>query len=104
MSGTVIQEDLTVQGNMTAKDGSISISGKVTGDIDSKSIDILSAGNVKGRISAGDVKISGSLEGSVKCASLTLGEKSDVKADIAAETMTMSSGAKIKGQVETRGG
>lgn len=86
------------------KDGVISISGRVTGDVDATSIEILSPGKVQGKINATEVVISGSLAGSVKCKSLALEEKSDVKADIAAETMKMSSGAKIKGHIEAQGG
>ena len=104
MAGTVIQPDLVIDGNLATKDGVVSISGKVTGDIDAKSIEILATGSVQGRVAAEDVKISGSLQGSVKCGRLALEEKSEVKADVTAGTMTMSSGATISGRVEARGG
>lgn len=104
MAASEIQEDLIIQGDLVAKGGSISVSGKVTGDVDAKSVEVMSAGSVKGTISAEDVKIAGLLEGSVKCNALSLAEKSELKADVTAGTMTMSSGAKISGRVETRGG
>ena len=99
MSGTVIQEDLTIEGNLTAKDGTVSISGKVVGDIDANVVEILSSGHVKGGVAAVNVTISGALEGSVKCSELTLEEKSELKADVSAKTMSMSSGAKVHGKV-----
>lgn len=104
MAGTIIQQDLVVDGNLSSKDGLISISGKVTGDIDAKSIEVLAQGVVEGGLSAEDVKIAGSLKGRVKCKALDLAENSEVQADVTAGTMTMSSGAKISGRVEARGG
>lgn len=104
MPVSVIQEDLIIQGNLVAKGGAISVGGKVTGDVDAKSVEILAPGSVVGGISAEEVKIEGLLEGSVKCDALSLEEKSELKADVTAGTMTMSSGAKISGRVETRGG
>ncbi len=104
MSASMIQEDLTIQGNLVAKGGAISVGGKVTGDLDAKSVEVLAQGSVKGEIKAEEVKIAGLVEGSVKCNSLSLDEKSELKADVTAGTMTMSSGAKISGRVEARGG
>ena len=104
MSATVIHEDLTIQGDLVATAGDISIGGKVTGNITAKTVEILTQGSVKGEISAEEVKIAGRLEGSVKCDALALEKKSDVKADVTAGTMTMSSGATISGRVEAQGG
>lgn len=104
MAETIIQEDMTVQGNMVAKEGTISIAGKVAGDIDAKSVEIREHGAVNGGVSAEKVMIAGLLEGSVKCEELSLEEKSSLKADVSAGTMKMNSGAKISGRVEARGG
>jgi len=104
MSASVIQEDLTIQGDLVAKGGAISVGGKVTGNVDAKTVEVFSQGSVKGGINAEEVKIAGFLEGSVKCSALYLDEKSQLKADVTAGTMTMNSGAKISGRVETRGG
>ena len=71
MNATIIQEDLTIQGNLSAKDGTISIGGTVTGDVEAKTIEVLSRGKVKGGISGDDVTISGTLEGSVTCVAET---------------------------------
>ncbi len=100
MTTTIIQKDLTIEGNLAAKGGTISIGGNVTGDIDAKSVEILSGGKVAGGISAETVKISGALDGSVKCGVLDLDSNSELKADLSADTMTMGAGAKISGRVE----
>ncbi|RYH07314.1 polymer-forming cytoskeletal protein [Tropicimonas sp. IMCC6043] len=99
MSGTVIQDDLTVEGNLTAKDGTVIISGNVVGDIDANVVEILSSGRVRGGVTAVNVTLSGALEGSVKCSELTLEEEADLKADVSAKTMSMSSGTKVHGKV-----
>ncbi|WP_068115889.1 bactofilin family protein [Tropicimonas marinistellae] len=99
MSGTVIQEDLTIEGNLTVKDGTVSISGTVVGEIDANMVEILSSGHVTGSVTAVNVTISGALEGRVTCSELTLEERSELKADVSAQTMSMSSGAKVHGKV-----
>ncbi len=104
VAATTIHEDLTIQGDLVAKEGDISIGGKVMGDVSARTVEILAPGVVKGGISAEEVKIAGRLEGSVKCNALSLEEKSVLKADVTARTMTMSSGATISGRVEARGG
>ncbi|KIC47495.1 hypothetical protein RA28_00935 [Ruegeria sp. ANG-S4] len=103
MAATVIQEDLTIQGDLVAKEGAISVAGNVTGDVDAKSVEILAPGKVNGGINAEEIKIAGRVQGSVKCRALTLEEKSELKADVTAGTMKMSSGAKISGRVEASG-
>lgn len=100
---TVIQEDLNIQGNLKAKEGTVSVAGKVTGDIDAQSVEIQTQGSVKGGIGADKVVISGRLDGSVKCRELVLEKESELKADVKAGTIAMSSGAKISGRVEARG-
>ncbi len=104
MADTTIQTDLTIQGDLVAKDGGIIVSGKVIGNIQAKSVQVTEPGQVKGGIEADDVTIAGLLDGSVKCNELALEEKSELKADVIAGTMTMSSGAKIDGRVKASGG
>lgn len=99
MSETTIQKGLTIEGNLTAKGGTISISGKVVGDIDANVVEILSSGHVNGTVIAVNVRISGTLEGSAKCSELTLEEESELKAEVFAKTMSMNSGAKVHGKV-----
>ncbi|WP_170411115.1 bactofilin family protein [Ruegeria atlantica] len=104
MTATVIQKDLTIQGDLVANEGTISVAGNVTGNVDAKSVDVLASGTVKGGIQAEEVKIAGGVEGSVKSRALAIEEKGELKADVTTGTMTMSSGAKISGRVDVRGG
>ncbi|MEM7291238.1 MAG: polymer-forming cytoskeletal protein [Pseudomonadota bacterium] len=104
MDATIIQEDLTIQGNLVTKDGEVSIGGHVQGDVQAKTVEILVSGNVKGAVDATEVVVSGVLNGSFNCKSLALEENANVEADVTAGTMTMSSGAKVSGHVKAKGG
>ncbi|WP_372922097.1 polymer-forming cytoskeletal protein [Roseovarius sp.] len=103
MGETIIQADVTIEGDLLAKGGTISINGHVSGDIEARAVQILAPGTVEGSINAEDVAISGQLQGSVKCDVLSLSEESIVSADVAAGTMTMKSGADLTGRVSVRG-
>jgi cytoskeletal protein CcmA (bactofilin family) len=103
MGETIIQADLTIEGDLLAKGGVISINGHVSGDVEARAVQILAPGTVEGSINAKEVTISGRLQGSVKCDVLSLSEESSVAADVTAGTMTMKSGADLTGRVSVKG-
>ena len=104
MSGTVIEKDLTVDGNIKSSDGNVIVKGKVTGDIAAKSVDVAEGGQVDGSVSADVVSIKGRQSGSVKCVELSLGATSEVKSKITAQTMSSEKGARLVGEVQITGG
>lgn len=103
MTGTIIESDLVVDGNMSSPEGTISIKGKVTGDIDAKSLDVAGSGEVSGSVKADNVTIQGRQSGSVECAELALGATSQVSSKIIAKTMVSEKGAKVVGEVKITG-
>ena len=104
MSGSVIEEDLVVDGNITSTEGAVSVKGKVKGDIAAKSVDVASGGQVDGSVTADHVNIHGRQSGSVKCVELSLGAASEVKSKITAQTMSSEKGARLVGEVQITGG
>ncbi len=104
MTRSVIEEDLTIEGNITSQEGEIEVKGRVKGDIASRSVDVNAGGRVEGAISAETVKIQGGHAGQIKCTELALEKDADVKADVTAQTMVSEKGARLVGKVQITGG
>jgi cytoskeletal protein CcmA (bactofilin family) len=103
MTRSVIEEDLTIEGNVTSKEGEIDVKGKVTGDVDARAVDVHPGGRVDGAISAEAVTIQGAQSGRIKCTELSLVKTADVKADVAARTLVSEKGARLVGKVQITG-
>ncbi len=104
MTRSVIEEDLTIEGNIASKDGDVDVKGRVTGDIASRSVDVHVGGRVDGAIEADTVKIQGAQSGRIKCAELSLEANAEVKADVTAQTLISEKGARLVGKVQITGG
>ncbi len=100
MSGTLIEEDLVVTGNIESENADISVKGRVVGDITAQSVKIENGGEVQGTVTAQTVNILGRQSGNVICKSLSLGQDSDVNSKIAAENLKTEIGAKIVGDLK----
>ena len=103
MPNSVIEEDLIIDGNIEAKDGSVAVKGRITGDISAKTVEVLAGGQVQGAVSADSVSILGSHSGSIKCSELSLQSSADVKSDVTAQMMSSEKGAKLVGKVDITG-
>lgn len=104
MTRSVIEEDLTIEGNVASKDGDIEVKGRVTGDIASRSVDVHVGGQVQGAIVAATVNIQGRHSGSIECTELSLEKDAEVKADVKSQTLSSEKGAKLVGKVQITGG
>ncbi|SPH24605.1 hypothetical protein DEA8626_03656 [Defluviimonas aquaemixtae] len=103
MSRSVIEEDLTVEGNIASPEGDIEVKGRVTGDITSRSVEVHVAGKVDGAISATEVTIQGNHSGRIDCTSLSLDKTAEVKSDVKAQTLSSEKGARLVGKVQITG-
>lgn len=103
MAGSLISDDLKVEGNISANGGSVVVAGQVTGDISAASVEVKKQGSVKGAISAESVHIHGNQEGKIDCSELTLSGSSVVKSDVKAKAMVSEKGAKLQGRVSISG-
>ena len=64
---SVVEEDLTIEGNLEAKDGSVEVKGKVLGNVTAASVELHQTGKLDGNLTAASVSIEGSYEGILKC-------------------------------------
>ena len=103
MADAVIEEDLTIEGDLIANESKVAIKGKITGDVKAKAVDVERTGVVQGTVSAESVSISGKLNGSVSCGDLSLSETARVEADLTAKTLSSSKGSHVVGRVEIKG-
>jgi cytoskeletal protein CcmA (bactofilin family) len=103
MQSAIISEDLTIEGDLLAKDSSLTILGTVTGDVSARAIDVQPTGVVTGTLSAETVAIGGKVKGRVNCTDLSLTETARVEADLVAGALTSRKGATLRGKVEVTG-
>ncbi|WP_299673905.1 polymer-forming cytoskeletal protein [uncultured Roseobacter sp.] len=104
MADSIIEEDMTIQGNVVSKKGSIEVKGNVVGDVTADALTVQSTGSIDGALSAKTIAIEGRHKGSLKCDDLTFAASSHVQADVTAQTMTTESGAKVVGKINITGG
>ncbi|MEM7318212.1 MAG: polymer-forming cytoskeletal protein [Pseudomonadota bacterium] len=100
---TVVEEDLTVEGDIKSSDGSVEVKGKVVGNVAAASVILHERGVVDGALTASSVSVEGNYKGNLKCDDLRLAATSHVNGDISARTMTTESGSKLVGKVNIVG-
>ncbi|NVO58657.1 polymer-forming cytoskeletal protein [Rhodobacteraceae bacterium B1Z28] len=103
MASSIIEEDLTIEGNVSSSGGSVDVKGHVVGDVSADAITVRLSGSVDGALSAKKITIEGKHNGSLSCDDLQLASTSWVQADVVARTMATESGARVVGKVEITG-
>lgn len=103
MAGSIVEDDLTIEGNVKSSEGSVEVKGKVIGDLTAAMVTVYADGFIDGELSAREVDIKGELRGGIRCGDLRLGSSSVVKADISARSMSTESGARVEGRVKISG-
>ncbi len=99
MGKTAISEDLTITGNLSGN-AEIEIAGRIVGDVEGKSIDILASGSVSGAVKVELAQIRGHLAGSLFAATVEVQSGAYVKANISAEVLEIQKGARLKGKLD----
>jgi cytoskeletal protein CcmA (bactofilin family) len=97
MTRSVIEEDLTIEGNIASEGGDIEVKGRVT-------VDVHVGGEVQGAVTAETVKVQGRQSGRIQCTELSLEKNAEVKADVTAQTLISEKGARLVGKVQITGG
>lgn len=103
VASSIIQEDLTINGDISSTEGSVEIKGTVIGDLTAQSIIVQEGGSTNGTLSAKSVAVEGGHCGQLQCDDLKLASTARVKADVSAHSMSTESGAKIEGTVKITG-
>lgn len=100
---SIIEEDVTVEGNLTSSKGSVEVRGRVVGDVSAQSVTVHSGGRVDGALSAQQVAVEGRYSGKIQCDDLRLSASSQVTADVEARAMATESGAQLQGNIRITG-
>ncbi|MDP5221076.1 polymer-forming cytoskeletal protein [Ruegeria sp. 2205SS24-7] len=103
MASSIIEEDLTIEGDVRSSGGRVDVKGHVVGDVSAETITVQLSGSVDGALSAKQITVEGKHKGSLKCDDLKLASTSHIQADLAAKTLATESGAKVVGKVEITG-
>ncbi|CUH49761.1 bactofilin family protein [Ruegeria atlantica] len=103
MASSIVEKDLTIEGNVRSEGGSVDVKGQIVGDVSAGSITVQLSGSVDGALSAKKITLEGKHNGSLSCDDLKLASSSQVRADVVARTMEAESGASVVGKVEITG-
>jgi len=103
VANSVIEEDVTIEGNITSSQGSVEVRGRVVGDVSAQAVTVLEGGTVDGALSAKSVTVEGIYSGKIQCDDLRLAASSQVQADVSAQTMSTENGAQLQGNIKVSG-
>ncbi|WP_323778480.1 polymer-forming cytoskeletal protein [Leisingera sp.] len=103
MVNSVIEKDVTIEGNITSSKGSVEVRGRVIGDLSAQAVTVHAGGTVDGALSAKSVTVEGIYSGKIECEDLRLAASSQVKADVSAHSMATESGAQVEGTIRIAG-
>ena len=96
---TVIAADLNIIGNLISE-GAIEVAGRVEGNIKCNELNLRPTGYIKGDVFGKTVKINGEIHGVVKAKQVSIGEKGKVRGFVIYETLAISEGAVMFGQMK----
>ncbi|WP_424980701.1 bactofilin family protein [Leisingera sp. S232] len=100
MVNSVIEKDVTVEGNISSSKGSVEVRGRVVGDVSAQAVTVLQGGTVEGALNARSVTVEGAYSGQIQCEDLRLAASSQVRADVSAQTMSTENGAQLQGNIK----
>ncbi len=96
---SIIAGDMSILGNLISE-GAIEIAGRIEGNIKCGSLNVFKDAIIKGDVIARSVKINGEVNGVVKAKNVIVAEFGKVHGHIIYETITISEGATIFGQMK----
>lgn len=94
---SVIGEDLTITGNVSAK-GEVQVEGQIEGDVRCSSLLLGDKSQVTGNVAAEDVVVRGKVVGSIRGLRVTLQNQCHVEGDIYHQSLAIEQGAFFEGR------
>ena len=95
---SVLNEGVVIRGDWTS-DGVVEFGGSLVGDLTAEVLVISKTGKLMGNMRANTVTIEGHLEGTIAAVKVAIKSSASLKADIAAEEISVESGAMIEGHL-----
>ena len=95
---SVIGSDLSIKGDVHS-DGPLIINGKVTGDVNSRTLTVKEGGTIEGNVSANEVMVFGKIFGTIRARELRLRPSSHVEGDIYHEQLEIEMGTNFSGKL-----
>lgn len=98
---SLVASGITIEGKISGK-GSVRVAGKFKGDIHvDGDLTIDSAASVEGQVQAGEITVNGTLQGNIQNARhVELKQGSTVTGDIKSGTLSVTAGARMRGNVD----
>ena len=102
MSDSLFSSDLIIEGDVKS-DGSLSVDGKLIGNLNCESVTVNSGGAIEGNIVAVKLMNLGDISGDIHAKDIELEQGSKTKSNLKSDNLKVSTGAVIKGKVHILG-
>ena len=98
---STLHDGIVITGDWTS-DGVVEFGGTIIGDLTAETLVLARTGKVQGNVRAHTVTVEGELSGTVSAISVVVKSCARIHADIAAEVISVDSGATIEGHLHIK--
>lgn len=95
---SILSRDLSIKGDITSE-GEVQLDGKIEGNVEAQAVTLGQGARVLGDLTAERVMIHGQVQGTISAEEVVLTKTAQVEGDIYHQSLTVESGARIKGHV-----
>ena len=97
-TSSYISSDMKIDGHIDSE-GTILISGKVTGNVKANSLTLETSGVISGNVRAADTELMGSQKGNISSKRLTILDGAKLRGNIVCEELIIEHGSDITGKI-----
>lgn len=95
---SVVHEGTTLKGDWSSE-GIVDFGGTLIGDLTAEALVLTKSGKVQGNVRAHTVTVEGEIDGTISAIHVAIKAQAQVNADIAAEQISVDTGAQINGHL-----